>query len=264
MPPQRIVSLIPATTEMLFAIGAGPRIVGISNYDQFPPEVARIARVGGLIDPNTERLLSLKPDLVVVYDSQVELKQKLQQAGIPFYNYSHKGLPDITQTMRALGARVGATADAEAAANKIEARLAEIGARVAGRAKPKTLLVFGREPGTLRQVNASAGLGFLHDVLLLAGGADVLNDIGKQSAMMSTEMMLTRAPEVIIELHYGQDIAPGEIERERRVWNALPSVPAVRNGKVFVLTGQEFVVPGPRIVQAAERMARALHPEAFQ
>jgi iron complex transport system substrate-binding protein len=261
--PQRIVSLIPATTEMLFAMGAGPRVVGIGNYEHFPPDVERLPRVGGLIDPNAERLLGLKPDLVVVYDTQAELKTQLQRAGIPFFNYSHRGLPDITETMRSLGARVGARDSAEAAATRIEQQLDAIRARVAGRPRPRTLLVFGREPGALRQINASAGVGFLHDALLLAGGDDVLGDIGRQSAMLSTEMVLTRRPDAIIELHYGESLPQQNIERERRVWEALPSVPAVRNQKVFLLSGDQFVVPGPRIVLAAEQFARALHPDAF-
>ena len=262
--PQRIVSLIPATTEMLFAMGAGSRVVGIGNYEHFPPEVEKLPRVGGLIDPNTERLLALKPDLVIVYDTQAELKTQLQRAGIAFFNYSHRGLPDITETMRALGVRIGAREGAEAAAARIEQQLAAVRARVAGRPRPRTLLVFGREPGTLRQINASAGVGFLHDVLQLAGGDDVLGDMGRQSAMLSTEMVLTRKPDTIIELHYGESLPQPAIERERRVWDALPSVPAVRNQKVFLLSGDQFVVPGPRIALAAEQFARVLHPDAFR
>ena len=130
--------------------------------------------------------------------------------------------------------------------------------RVAGRPRPKTLLVFGREQGTLRRVNASAGYGFLHDVLELAGGADVLGDLRRQSADMSTEMILTRAPEVILELHYGESLKRANIAgRERQVWKALPSVPAVRNKRVYLLAGDEFVVPGPRIVRRRRALRHA-------
>ena len=262
--PRRIVSLVPATTEMLFAMGAGDRIVGVSNYDRFPPEVARITQVGGLLDPDVERILSLKPDLVIVYGTQTELKQQLERARVPMYPYVHSGLPDITQTLRALGARIGTKAAADAAATRVEQQLAEVARRVAGRPRPRTLLVFGREQGTLRRVHASGGYGFLHDVLELAGGTDVLNDLRKQSVEMSTEMILTRRPEIILELHYGSSLNPASMEAERLVWNALPSLPAVRNKRVYLLAGDEFVVPGPRIVVAAERFARTLHPEAFE
>ena len=262
--PRRIISLVPATTEMLFAMGAGDRLAGVSNYDRFPPEVARLPRVGGLLDPDVERLLALKPDLVIVYGTQTDLRRQLERANIPIFPYVHRGLPDITDTMRALGERIGAKAAADAAAARIEQQLAVIRTRVAGLSRPKTLLVFGREQGTLRHIDASGGYGFLHDLLELAGGADVLGDLHKQSVDMSTEMILTRAPDVILELHYGDSLKPERMDAERRVWNALGSVPAVKNNQVYLLIGDEFVVPGPRIVIAAERFARTLHPEAFK
>jgi iron complex transport system substrate-binding protein len=260
--PRRIISLVPATTEMLFAMGAGDRVAGVSNYDRFPPDVTRLPKVGGLLDPDVERLISLKPDLVIVYDTQTDLKRQLERARIPMFGYVHRGLPDITQTMRALGERIGVRAAADAAATRIEQQLAAIRTRVAGRPKLKTLLIFGREAGTLRHIDASAGYGFLHDLLELAGGSDVLGDLKKQSVEMSTEMILTRAPEVILELHYGDSLKPERFDAERRVWNALPSLPAVKTNRVFLLGGDEFVVPGPRIVIAADRFARTLHPEA--
>ncbi len=262
MPPRRIISLIPATTEMLFVMGVEDRIVGVSSYDRFPPAVNRLPRVGGLIDPNVERLLSLKPDLVLVYDTQTDVKQQLARAGIPMFPYVHRGLSDITQTLRALGERVGARAAADAAAARIEQQLASIKARVAGRPRPRTLLVFEREAGALRGVNASGGIGFLHDLLELAGGVDVMADINRESVSMSTEMILARAPDVILELRYGDSLQRSDLDAERRVWNAVPAVPAIRNNRVYLLGGDEFVVPGPRIVLAAERFAQALHGEA--
>lgn len=261
--PQRIVSLIPATTEMLFAMGAADRLAGVGTYDRFPPEVERLPRVGGLVDPSVERILSLKPDLVIVYDTQAELKGQLERAGIPIFRYVHRGLPDITETMRALGVRVGAAPAADAAASRIEQQLAAIKIRVARRPRLKTLLVFGREPGSLRRIDASGGYGFLHDVLEIAGGTDVLADLKRQSVQLTTESILARAPEVIIELHYGSSLRTDRLDAEHLVWNALPSVPAVKNNRVHLLVGDEFVVPGPRIVLAAERFARALHPDAY-
>ena len=261
--PRRIISLIPATTEMLFAIGAADRLAGVGTYDRFPPEVERLPRVGGLLDPSVERILSLKPDLVIVYDTQAELKGQLERAGIPIFRYVHRGLADITETMRALGVRVGAASAADAAASRIEQQLAAIKARVARRPRLKTLLVFGREPGSLRRIEASGGYGFLHDVLEIAGGTDVLADLKRQSVQLSTESILARAPEAIIELHYGTSLRTDRLDAEHLVWNALPAVPAVKNNRVHLLVGDEFVVPGPRIVLAAERFARALHPDAY-
>ena len=262
--PQRIVSLVPATTEMLFTMGAGGRIAAVSDYDRFPPEVSSLPKVGALLNPNVERLIALRPDLVIVYDTQTELKQQLERARIPMFRYVHRGLPDITQTLRALGERVGSKAAADAAAAKIEAQLAEVRARVAGQPKPSTLLIFGRDPGSLRHINASGGYGFLHDVLELAGGSDVFGDLKQQSVDVSTEMVLRRSPEVILELHYGESLNTARLDDERKVWSALPSVPAVKNNRVYLLLGDEFVVPGPRIVLAAQRFAQTLHPQVYR
>ena len=259
--PQRIVSLIPATTEMLFAMGAGDRVVGVSSYDHFPSRVETLPRVGGLLDPSVERLLALKPDLVIVYTTQRDLRQQLERASVPMFLYEHQDVADITRTIRTLGSRIGSAPAAESLAADVERRLDAIKARVDSLPRPKTLLVFGREQGALRQVEASGGYGFLHDILQIAGGADALGDIPQQSVQMSTEMILARAPDVIIELHYGDTLAALNVEAERRVWNALPSLPAVRNNRIYLLGGDEFVVPGPRIVDAARRIAETLHPE---
>ena len=263
-PPRRIVSLIPAVTEMIFAMGAGDRVVGISAYDRYPPQVDRLPRAGGLIDPNVERIFSLKPDLVIVYDTQEDLKQRLDRAAIPFYRYEHRALPDIAATMRSVGTRIGAGERANQLATRMEADLDAIRRIVSGQPRFKTLLVFGRDPGSLRNVYASGGYGFLHDMLEVAGGDDVFADTKQQSVQASTEMILARRPEVIIELHYGDSLKSADLQREAAVWDALPSIPAVRAHRVYLLVGDEFVVPGPRVVNATRTLARTLHPSAFK
>ena len=260
--PRRVVSLVPAVTEMIVAIGDGSRLVGVSSYDRYPPEVQTIERVGGLLDPNVEKILSLRPDLVVAYNTQQELKQRLERAHIPFFSYEHRGLADITQTIRAIGARLGSADAANRLASTLESELAAIARSVAGQPRPKTLLVFGREPGSLRGINASGGYGFLHDMLLVAGGDDAFGDVKRQSVDVTTEMLLARRPDVIIELRYGDTAPASDAMRLVREWDALPAVPAVRNHRVYVLTGDQFVVPGPRVVEATRALARVLHGSA--
>jgi len=243
---------------MLFAMGAGDRVIAIGSYDHFPPDAQKLPRVGALIDPNVEQILQMRPDLVVLYGTQTEFKRRLERANIPYYSYVHKGLGDITETMRALGKRVGVEAGANALAGRVENQLAEIRERVSNRRPPKTLLVFEREAHSLRNIFASGGEGFLHDMLVAAGGADVMADVHRQSVMMSTEMVLNRAPEVIIELRYSPEDVGGA---DLTAWSTLASVPAVKNHRVILLTGEEFVVPGPRVGGATRKLAAALHPE---
>jgi len=255
---RRVVSIIPATTEMLFAMGAGDRVIAIGTYDHYPPEAQKLPKVGALIDPNVEQILQMRPDLVVIYGTQTELKQRLERARIPYYSYVHKGLADITETMRSLGARVGAADAGNALASRVERQLADIREHVSKAPHPKTLIVFERERRTLRNIYASGGEGFLHDMLVAAGGVDAMADVRRQSVTMSTEMVLDRAPDVIIELRYAKDDID---DTDTTVWNRLASIPAVRNRRVIVLTGEEFVVPGPRVGEATRRLAAALHPE---
>jgi iron complex transport system substrate-binding protein len=255
--PQRIISLVPAATEILFSIGAGPRVVAVSSYDREPAAVNALPRVGALIDPNVERILSLKPDLVVIYGTQHDLKTQLDRAGIPHTAFTHGGLREVTAAIRALGARTGDGARAESVAKEIEQSLAAVAKRVEGRPRPRTLLVFGREPGTLRNMYASGGLGFLHDMLVAAGGENVFADQPRESVQVTTEMLLTLRPDVVLELH----ASDGQVDLS--AWQTLPSLPAVRDRRVIVLAGSELMVPGPRIAGATERFARALHPGAF-
>jgi ABC-type Fe3+-hydroxamate transport system substrate-binding protein len=217
--PQRIIRP-GGTTEMLFALGAGRQLAGVGNYDRFPPDVERLPRVGGLIDPNVERILSLKPDLVIVYDTQTDLKRQLERAKIPMFHYLHRGLPDITATMRGLGERVGAKAAADAAATRIEQQLDAI--RTRGRAGlVRTLLVSGASrvrcamstpaPATASRTTSSE----------LAGGR-TLGDL-PQSVDMSSEILDAGAggrPQPTTASRQ-----PDRLSLERLVWNALASVP---------------------------------------
>ena len=259
--PKRIISLVPALTEMLYAVGAGPQMVAVSSYDSEPPEVNTLPKVGALIDPDTERIFSLKPDLVVTYGSQNDLQGQLQRASIPFYNYRHGGLAHVMLTIRDLGKQTGHAEQGESVAKSMEARIDAVKKRVAGMKRPKTLLVFGREPRTLRNIYASGGRGFLHDILDVAGGDDVFADVQRESVQATTELILQRAPEVILELRAESRDSQGiGLQMEIESWSPLSAVPAVKNGRVIILHGSGLVVPGPRVADAVERVAKALHP----
>jgi iron complex transport system substrate-binding protein len=258
----RIISLIPAVSEMLFAIGAGPQVVAVSSFDDYPPEVLKLPRVGALLDPDLERILALRPDLVIVYESQIDLRRQLERASIPMFVYKHAGLGDVTSTIRELGSRVGRADGADVVIKRIDLKLDDIRKRVAGRSRPRTLLVFGRDALSLRGIYASGGFGFLHDMLTIAGGDNVFADVKQQSVQATSELVLARKPEVILELRSGD--MPGEQRtREIAVWGALASVPAVRTGRIAIIADPRTVVPGPRVAEGTEILARALHPEAF-
>ena len=261
--PSRIISLIPAVTEILFAIGAGPQVVAVSSFDTYPPEVHTLERVGALLDPDLERILALKPDLVAVYGTQSDLRRQLDQAGVPYFAYEHAGLADVSTTIAALGARVGRSMEATRVVREIADGLADVRVRTSGRPRPRTMVVFGREALSIRGVYASGGVGFLHDMLTVAGGDNVFADVPRQLVQATAELILARAPEVILELRAGE-IAPARREAETLVWRRLPSLPAVKSGRVHLISDPRTVVPGPRVVEGTRLIAQALHPDAFR
>jgi iron complex transport system substrate-binding protein len=263
---QRIVSLVPAVTEMLFAVGAGSQVVGVSSYDHFPPEVEKLPKVGALIDPDTERILSLRPDLVVVYGSQTDTEARFKKAGIQTFNYRH-GVTDAIlgtlDTITALGAATGHEAQAREVVVRMTTGLDRVRMRVAGLSRPRTLLVIGRQPSTLQGIYVQGGSGFLNELLEVAGGQNVFEDVKRESVQPSSETLLRRAPDVLIELRAPQpagDYPAGDLG----VWNTLASIPAVRDHRVHLLVGDFVVVAGPRLAEGAEAIARTLHPDAFK
>jgi iron complex transport system substrate-binding protein len=263
--PRRIVSLIPAATEMLFAFGGGPQVVAVSSFDTYPPEVKRLPSVGALVDPDVERILALKPDLVILYGSQTDLQQQLTRAGIAYYSYRHAGLADIMTTIRTLGARTGHDRQAAELAGAVERGLDQIRQRVSGQPRPRTLLVFGRERLSLRGIYASGGVGFLDDMLRAAGGQNVFADIKKEAVEATTEVILSRRPEVILEIRAANSaLAAGDADAERAVWRALPSIPAVRSDRIYFLSDDRLVIPGPRVVEGTRLIAAALHPDLLK
>ena len=261
-----MISLIPATTEMIFAMGAGSRLSAVGSFDKFPPEAARLPEVGALLDPDTERILAMRPDLVIVYNTQTELKRSLERAShcvllvrAPRDARHHDDHSSARRADRCLPHRP----------TRWHRRLrAEAGrasaTAVAGTGRPRTMLVFERDTSSLQNIYASGGYGFIADLLDVAGGDNVFGDVKQQAVQASTEMILARRPDVIIELRYGDSAHNLDPVRDAQAWSSLGSVPAVKAGRIHVLVGDEFVVPGPRIAAAAERLGRVLHPQQFK
>ena len=259
--PNRIISIVPAVTEILFAIGAGPQVVAVSSFDRTKEALSK-PRVGGLLDPNIERVLALRPDLVILYESQVDQQIQLKRAEIPVLMYQHGGLSDVTPMIRKLGKQTGHIAQAQKVATQIERELENIRQRVKNLTPPRTLLVFGREPYAIKNVYASGGIGFLHDMLETAGGENVFGDLLREAAHPTSEMILAIEPEVIIELQV-QGTTENQFSSETKAWNRFSTIPAVRSDRVHVLTGSELVIPGPRVAEVTRRLATLLHPKAF-
>lgn len=251
--PQRIVSLAPSVTEVLFEAGLGPRVVGVTSYCRFPPAVMALPKVGGYLTPSYEALVALQPDLVVILPEHADIEPQLAALGIPTLRLDHRSLEGIVRSIVALGERCGAQASAARAAGTLRQQLARVQNLGAGRPRPSVLICFGRTEDFSRLYAAAPGT--VHDDLIRqAGGRNVLTSDAASYPTLSVESLLRLDPDVIVEFAAGK----ADTAALRRQWNALGSLRAVKTGRVHVFTDDFLSVPGPRFVRFAETIARAL------
>jgi iron complex transport system substrate-binding protein len=251
--PQRIVSLAPSVTEVLFEAGLGPRVVGVTSYCRFPREVLRLPKVGGYLTPSYEALVALGPDLVITLPEQVDLEPKLAALRIPILKVDHRTLDGIVRSIVAVGDRCGASASAKRAADALRQELAATAQTAAGRPRPRVLICFGRSEDFRRLYAAAPGT-VHHDLIAHAGGLNVLTSSVVSYPTLSAEGVIRLDPDVIIEL------SPGGADAAalRREWDVLDTVRAVKTGRVYVFTGEFLSVPGPRFARFAATIARAI------
>lgn len=264
--PQRIISAAPSITEMLYALGAGDRVVGVTNFCHYPPEARQKAKVGSYLEPNMEAILELRPDLVVVLEEHGDLRDKLQRVGLEVMAVQHNDLAGIERSLLTLAERLGDPEAGKREAEKVHAGLAEVRNRAAGLPKRKTIFVIGRTPGTVQDLMVVGKGPFLNELIEAAGGANLFREAIGYYPRIPREEIYAGAPEVIIDMG-DMAVTDGVTEERKRsvveLWKrAFPKLPAVREGRVYAVAEDHFVVPGPRVVEAARALLRMIHPEA--
>ena len=258
-PPARIVSLAPSITEMLFALGVGDRVVGVSTYCDYPPQAAQIDRVGTFLEPNIERILAKRPDLVIGVPSPDNHApvDRLQQLGLRVLIVDPERVPDVLTTIETLAQTVGVPERGAQLTAQIRGDIAAVTGRLDGAPRPSVLMLVGRSPFIV------AGAGTYQDELIgLAHGDNVAAPIGKQWPSVPLELIVGRAPEVIIDASMGSEEAPDR-DSALAFWRDFSTIPAVRNQRVYGYRAYELLRPGPRVAQTLETIARFIHPERF-
>lgn len=255
-PTRRVVSLAPNVTELLFAIGAGDQVVGIDRYsDQPAGRVEHLPSVGSDYEPSLEKIVGLTPDLVFLSRSanRRETADALERLGVPSFITETPAVADMPRTLRDLGRLTGHAAEAEAQWTGVQAGFAAVRARVAGRPRPRVLVVVWPEP-----LYVAGRETFTHDLIDVAGGQNVAAD-ARGYATFPLERVLALAPEIIVLPTH----AAGGTGDAAAVayWSRWPSLPAVRDHRVFAIEDAIVSRPGARLVEGAERLAALLHPE---
>ncbi len=258
--PQRIVVASPGLVECVFAIGAGDRVVGVSQFTDFPPEAKERPSIGGAFNPTFDRILELKPDLVLVQSKAEKLAAFCREKGIRIVHVNLETLADMLGGLLVLGELLDCEAQALVVVRRLTRGLQ--GAPEAGTSRPvpRVFLCTSHTPGSLRSLGSTGRGTFLTELVELAGGKSVFGDVAAPYPIVSKEALVSRAPEVIIELR------PGACSDEERAqlladWKLLPSLPAVRDGRIHILTASSLLIPGPRVLDTIRRLATAIHGE---
>lgn len=264
--PARIVSTAPSITEILFALGLGDRVVGVSTYCRFPLEAVKLPKVGTFLSPDAEVIAGLRPDLVVVHEISTGIDRKLASLRIPFIVVDRGTLASVFSSIRQIATAAGAPARADALVADIERRLDAVRRAGSAAPHPRVLFIIGRSPGMLSDLVAVGPGSYINELIEIAGGRNVLAIKGQpEYPRISMETVLRLDPDVIVDT-----VDMGETEAERRLrqpinerlWSAYGTLTAVKARRLHAATSDALLVPGPRVVDAAEWVATLLRERA--
>lgn len=265
VPPMRIISTAPSVTEMLYVLGLGDRVVGVTTFCHYPPEVRDKPKIGTYMYPNLETMLEMRPDLVVILKEHTGLGERLGKVGLRVLELQHNSLAGIYESLRVLGARAAVEQTAETRIASMQSALAEIASRAGSLPRRSVIFLVGRTPGTIRDLMVVGRGSFLNELIEIAGGRNLFSGAAAFYPKIGLEELYAGRPEVIIDMGDMADTDRVSEEHKRSVaalWRQYPMVPAVEADRVYPVANDIFVVPGPRIVEAAAELFRMIHPEA--
>lgn len=258
MVPERIVSLAPAHTEILFALGLGNRVVGVTDYCDYPAEVKKKTRVGGYMDPNLEKIVALNPDLVVADSLNQEVVNQLDKANIQVLALNPNDIKGVMTAIAKIGKATGSEKEAKDLAARIQRQINDVVGKTKGILpgdKPRVYYEIWNEP------LMAAGPGtVINDLIELSGGINVAGDAAKEYPEYSMEVLIKKDPQIMIHSYgHGTEAPSGRIG-DRPGWQGMS---CIRDKRIYSVDANLVTRPGPRIGIALQELARIIHPELF-
>jgi len=251
--PQRIVSLAPSNTEILFALGLGDKVVGVTDWCNYPPEALEKEKVGGYVTPDIEKIVALNPDLILVaYGTPMEVINTMVGLGLTVFGIKTTDLDDVLNDIRTVGEITDKEVEAYALTSEMAVGIKAITDQTEElEQRPRVFYIVGHEPSLW-----TAGSGtFIHELIEKGGGVNTCQNITGYSEI-SIEYVLARDPEIIIASEWSYDWAINASE--------LASTNASQTGRIYTLDDDLAQRPGPRLVEGLEWFAYFIHPEIFE
>jgi iron complex transport system substrate-binding protein len=257
-PPQRLISVAPSVTEVLFALGLGEKVVGVSTYCNYPPEALKKEKVGGYITPSLEKIVALRPDLVIgTADGNLKsFVNKLSGLGVPVYISNPRSVSEVLTSIRRIGEVTFSQPAAQRVVDSMKGKMETVREKVQGRPRSRVLHVLAYDP------LISSGKGtFVDDLIRFAGGVNIAEGAEGKHPRYSMEEVIAQDPEVII---LSSMKSKDPLADQRQWWERWKEISAVRSGRIYVIDSDLILRPSPRIVEGLEEVARAIHPGAFK
>jgi iron complex transport system substrate-binding protein len=256
--PERIVSLAPNLTEILFALDLGDKVVAVSNDSDYPPQVEQLKKIGAFFKPNTEAVISCEPDLVITlwFPEQKAVGESLRRLGYNVITVELQKLGQLIPAIEEISRTTGTEAAGEKLNKKINSTLEQISRKYRTTQKPKVLWVLQSEPLRVAGVRT-----FISELIELAGGQNAVGPTPQQYPQLGTEALLTCNAEVIIHSAMSKSHLAKEQKAAERFWDKFPDLPAVKNNRIYVIDADTILRLGPRLPQGIKKIAELLHPQ---
>jgi iron complex transport system substrate-binding protein len=253
--PQRIVSLAPGVTEILFALNLDDRIVGVTSFCDWPEKARQKEIIGGFTNPSVEKIVSLKPDLIIATadGNRPETVRQLEKIGLKVYTTNPSDTAGILRSVLHIGEITGRGDAAREQNAKLQTRLDAVADRIKNRKKPRVFFQIGMEP-----VITVGKQTLISDVILRAGGVNVAGEDTARYPRYSAEGVMAAAPDILLFAPMATD---REFKKVKKYWEQYPGIPAVKNKQIYPMNTDLIGRASPRIVDAIEQTARILHPE---
>ncbi len=260
---QRVISTSPAITEILFAIGAGDRVVGVTDFCNYPEQACRLPSIGGPLNPSTETWITLKPDLIIIQEDSEVIQKNAKIFEIPSLTVSVNNLNNILNSIQIIADSLHMPQAGHQLAIKIKTKLEGYRTHLKKIKPRQVLMLLSDTNDPSRDLYAVGRDTFLNELLTIAGGENVLPDTMARYPKVSKEYIIAKSPEIIIEVGPKSNLSREETLARKKTWGKFSTLRAVKDDKLYFIGADYILIPGPRLLNILDDFTRTIHPELF-
>ena len=261
--PNRIISTSPAITEILFALGAGDRVVGVTDFCSYPEKACLLPSIGGPLNPSTETWISLKPDLIIIQEDSEIIQKSAKIFRIPSLTVSFSNLRNILTSIHIIADSLQVSEAGHQLTEKIKIRINDYRSRLK-ELKPRQVLMLLSDTNDPSRDLYAVGRGtFLNELLTIAGGENVLPDTMAKYPKISKEFIIAKSPEIIIEVGPKSNLSNEETLIRKKTWGKYSTLRAVKDDRLYFIGADYILIPGPRLLNILDDFTRTIHPKLF-